>query len=333
MNSIINLLQQINILCNNRDYVNEIINVNKKPNKKPKKISNKDLPKYLPNKQNYILTGNTLDINKVCVRWNEYVDAYGANHNKKFDNKQVNCIRIVTYNIRFGEDRCNSADNHHSILLFVEKVKPDIICFQEVPMNNTLTKGGYNIKPYFGIKRFNNQNANNYFKREMINKGYLYDYCYAGWVIGNAIYYKNNLTISKNKFTSWPNKITKKRCMTGIKYKNTNIITTHLEIDTLTRLQNAQDFVGQIQNNNIDLDNTIILGDFNSTIDSNIMNLFKSNKLVSAFDNKSPPTTSLFDEVVDHILIPNNYKNKVKQCDICLIKHSDHFPIILDIEL
>ena len=301
------------------------------------------LPEYLLNRKQYEDPANNsrLLVNKVCNRWNEYVDKYGLEHNKKFDTKQANSLRIVTYNVRYGEDRCNKTNNFgyndEKILEFVNRVKPDILCLQEVPLHESKTSS-HNIKPFF--HRFNDPNKKpRKFDTYMKNYGYVYDYCFAGWVIGNAIYYKNNINLSKVKFDKWPNNSKPHRCMTGLKFKNTNIITTHLEINNnpnknngLTRDKNAKYFVDKLNTQNIDLDNTIILGDFNAAQDSNILNLFKSTKLISALDKK-PPTTSLFDEVVDHILIPKNYKNKVNQCDIYLIKHSDHFPIILDINL
>ena len=287
-------------------------------------ISPSTLPKYINNNTKYKDNGsNRYNVNKICQRWNEYVDLYDNNHNNKFHKKGENIFRIVTFNVRFGQDRCNNEYNYKKILEFVEKVSPDIICLQETPTKEFFLVNGHEIKPFF------KKESEQYFSKMMKKMGYNYDYCLTGESLANSIFYKK--MNEKIKFNKWElNK--NSRCMTGISINNINIITLHLEIDSNTRLKNAENFVNQLKNTNIDIKNTIIMGDFNSKLDSDILNKFTDLGLKSAIKHKLS-TTSLFNTIVDHVLIHSNMEEYIDDCDIYLFKHSDHFPIIMDLKL
>lgn len=290
------------------------------------------LPDYLNNEDYYKRPGSVrLDEDKLCERWIQYVKEHGPKHNKKFHSKANGILRLVTYNIRFGQDRCKGPNryNYEHILDFVKKTDPDIICLQEVPVEPHTTSYGHRIKPFFNRK----PNASEYFSNKMSNLGYDFDYCFAGWKIANAIFYKRDLLYDKIKFSKWEANGTS-RCMTGIRFDSISVINLHLEVSGSKRLDNVKDFRDQILKEGINRDNLIVLGDFNSVIDSSELKLFRGLGLNSVFNivGNQPPTTSLFNKVVDHILVPASYgRNEVYQADIYLVENSDHFPVIVDL--
>ena len=254
-------------------------------------------------------TNGKYDINQCCKKWNEYVKLKKIkNRNKRVSKKNKNSLRIMSFNVYSYTKRCKSENEYtKQFKLLISELDPDILCLQESIENHKLING---LKEKYELYR-----------------------CEADHNLYNDTYYKK--TISKNITTPtieegiYTNKDNDNRCISTIKYKNINICNLHLSISPQSRIKNSinfHNFINKIYENN---NNIIVVGDFNDNKDSKNLKNIKGNILEDSTEIKN--ATSLFGDVVDHILVTEPIKKNIVKSDVYYTNISDHFPLILDI--
>ena len=192
-------------------------------------------------------------------------------------------------------------------------MQPDILCLQEVPcVERTGTDW---LKPTDDFLR---------------EAGYSSTTSPAGWIVNNTIYYR--IDSGFNPYTHFTTSEKLGASMVGIQNNDHTIWTLHLNAhhpqESGDELFNQ--FFEQVPQH---VQNTsIFTGDFNATLHSATVEQLTGPLNLSDACQGTLPVTSLYGEVIDHILIPTSILPQVKQSGVYYTAMSDHFPVLVDIE-
>lgn len=235
----------------------------------------------------------------------------------KSDEKLNKELRIMTYNIHHGTDKVGN-DNLDSIVDLIEEYNPDIVGLQEVDKNLVRTNFTDQIK-YLADKlsMYYCFGANRSFIKGEYGNGILSKYPIVDVQniklqgIETRGLLKSSILIDNNKI---------------------NFLVTHLGLD-----YNERNNQYKVIKEYVDIfeDNLIMVGDFNSLgsdpniiylqnklNDSGLKTLNNYNNTLNVYKNKSR---------IDYVF--SSKSMKIKGYKLEKVDYSDHFPVIVDIEL
>lgn len=242
-----------------------------------------------------------------------------------------NMLTIMTFNIKnkiiFDNFNKYFKLRTQKIIDIIKTANPDVIGLQEVTfkMKKVLEKN-FSEYNFFGRSRYNNDEKFDEYNLIMINKKYN--------VLSSETY---SLGSDINKISSkdFLNVFPRVCSYVEFEYKNRNIVFLNTQLDSILNYSRAK----QLKRiNNIieqhNFDNTIIVGDFNLSKDSELLKKFMGVNYNNVSDELEYPTYK--NKFIDHILLTEKFSLlNILPIDVNKMEKypSSHFPIIAKINI
>ncbi len=232
-------------------------------------------------------------------------------------NQLTNEIKVVSYNIHFGTTR-NLKPGISQITTFLSSLNSDIICLQEV--DNSSARSLFLNHPQILQEKLSMEIY--YYEGDDVALGKTGNLILSKYPILS----KESIKLPSQKYMRIAQKVTLDTPM-----GNVQVINTHLGLSKKIRKQQIDTIVNWISDDSIP---TIIAGDFNTD------NPEELDKLLSQFNdtgllmNKAHINTfedKKYQSRIDYIFVSNIFK--INAYEVSNFNHSDHFPILVDLEL
>ena len=237
-------------------------------------------------------------------------------------------MKIMTFNIQSCKDYITKEYNHKICGNLIKEINPDVIGLNEVTNGFVKNQGPRYFKQIEALKDYCN-----------------YEYAYFAEAIkiheiapyGNGLlshYEVNDFEVYKipdPKRTE--DCYYESRCIIKCEIKGIIFIITHMGLANGERINAVKEIIRLTKNENKPI---ILLGDFNMTpVDKILKPLFDYYNDTSSLikgDNRTFPSINP-ERKIDYIMIKKDTNIKIKNIEVIKKVASDHFPILLEIEL